>query len=118
MAQHLLVKMLMVSLPISGKQKIATAEVMRQFAGGMEIFLIIKINKSIMCDPRCKVVSYAIIIIIKNNDTLVCYFHVCLCPPRALIINLVTFHKQVMFYTHLQFPVFLVFFIGSLFLMC
>lgn len=32
MEQHLLVKMLMVSLGISGKQKIATAEVMRQFA--------------------------------------------------------------------------------------
>lgn len=45
MEQHLLVKMLMVSLRISGKQKIvAAAEVIRQFARWMEIFVII-INK-------------------------------------------------------------------------
>lgn len=37
-AQHLLVKMLMVSLSISGKQKITTAEVVKQFAKWMEIF--------------------------------------------------------------------------------
>lgn len=49
MEQHLLVKMLMVSLSVSGKQKIATAEVMMQFARWMEIFLIIKINQNILC---------------------------------------------------------------------
>lgn len=50
-ARHLLVKMLMVSLSISGKQKITTAEVVKQFAKWMEIFLIIKINNksSVAC---------------------------------------------------------------------
>lgn len=42
MEKHLLVKMLMVSLRISGKQKIVAAQVIRQFARWMDIFLIIK----------------------------------------------------------------------------
>lgn len=55
MERHLLVKMLlMVSLGISGKQKIATAQVMRQFARWMTIFLIMKINNNILGGIRFK----------------------------------------------------------------
>lgn len=55
MERHLLVKMLLtVSLGISGKQKIATAHVMRQFARWMSIFLIMKINNNILGAIRFK----------------------------------------------------------------
>lgn len=56
--QHLVVMMLMVSLSISGKQKIATAVVMKQFARWMDIFLIIKINKNILCGMHGERMSY------------------------------------------------------------
>lgn len=87
MERHLLVKMLLtVSLGISGKQKIATAHVMRQFARWMSIFLIMKINNNILGAIR-----------FKGNRILLLLLLLLMLPGATLIVRWLFFFLISMF---------------------